>query len=98
MSVFDRDNGDDVARGARAVVARADVPGPDKRDSDARLDEAEGLALAIGIDVRARISFRIRQMKPATLFGSGQVEQIAALAAEHEAELGNCQVKLVRSH
>ncbi|MGE4431598.1 MAG: GTPase HflX [Sphingobium sp.] len=87
MSVFERDSADDVARGARAIVARADVPGPDKRDSDARLDEAEGLALAIGIDVQARISFRIRQMKPATLFGSGQVEQIAALAEEHEAEL-----------
>jgi len=87
MSVFERGSADDVARGARAVIVRADVPGPDRRDSEARLEEAAGLALAIGIDVRARIGFRVRQIKPATLFGSGQVEQIAALAAEHEAEL-----------
>ncbi|TNE44015.1 MAG: GTPase HflX [Sphingomonadales bacterium] len=87
MSVFERGSADDVARGARAVVARADVPGHDNRDSDARLEEAAGLALAIGIDVRARAAFRVRQVKPATLFGSGQVEQIAALAEENEAEL-----------
>ncbi len=87
MSVFERDSSDDVARGARAIVVRADIPGPEKRDSEARLEEAAGLALAIGIDVQARASFRIRQMKPATLFGSGQVDQIAALVTEHEAEL-----------
>ena len=87
MSVFERDSADDVARGARAIVVRADIPGPEKRDSEARLEEAAGLALAIGIDVQARASFRIRQMKPATLFGSGQVDQIAALVTEHEAEL-----------
>jgi len=87
LSVFERDSADDVARGARAIVVRADIPGPEKRDSEARLEEAAGLALAIGIDVQARASFRIRQMKPATLFGSGQVDQIAALVTEHEAEL-----------
>ncbi len=87
MSVFERGSADDLARGARAVVARADVPGPDKRDSEARLEEAAGLALAIGIDVRARIGLRVRQIRPATLFGSGQVEQIAALVADNEAEL-----------
>lgn len=87
MSVFQRDSGDDVARGARAVVVRADVPGPERRDAQARLEEAGGLALAIGLDVRASRAFRARQIKPATLFGSGQVEQIAALAAGHEAEL-----------
>lgn len=87
MSTFERDSGDEVARGARAVIVRADIPGPDSRDTTARLDEAEGLALAIGIDVRARGAFRVRAVKPATLFGSGQVEQIAALGAEHNAEL-----------
>lgn len=87
MSVFERGNADDVARGARAVIARADVPGPEKRDSEARLEEAAGLALAIGIDVVARASFRVRQVKPATLLGSGQVEQIADLVTENEAEL-----------
>lgn len=87
MSVFNRDSEDEVARGARALVVRADVPGPGTRDAAARLDEAEGLALAIGIKVVWRESFRVRQIKPATLFGSGQVEQIAAQAQAHEAEL-----------
>jgi GTP-binding protein HflX len=52
-----------------------------------RLEEAKGLALAIGIDVRAAQAFRVRDRKPATLFGSGQVDQIATLARMEEAEL-----------
>ena len=87
MSVFERHSGDEVARGARAVVVRADVPGPERRDIDARLEEARGLALAIGLDVRAATSFRVRQVKPATLLGSGQVDQVAALIRAEEAEL-----------
>mgnify|MGYP003631888729 FL=1 len=52
-----------------------------------RLEEARGLALAIGIDVRAAQAFRVRDRKPATLFGSGQVDQIATLARQEEADL-----------
>ncbi len=37
--------------------------------------------------VAERLHFKIRSPKPATLFGSGQVESIAAAAAEVEAEL-----------
>ncbi|WP_176591136.1 GTPase HflX [Sphingobium sp. EM0848] len=87
MAVFNRDSADEVSRGARAIVVRADVHGPERRDSDARLEEAKGLALAIGIDVRAAQAFRVRDRKPATLFGSGQVDQIATLARMEEAEL-----------
>jgi GTP-binding protein HflX len=58
-----------------------------RRDTAARLDEAAGLAEAIGIVVVQRLSFKIRQPKAATLFGSGQVELIAAAAEEAEAEL-----------
>ena len=57
------------------------------RDVDARLDEAAGLAEAIGIVVAERLHFKIRSPRPATLFGSGQVEAIAAAASEAEAEL-----------
>ena len=46
-----------------------------------------GLSQAIGIDVVARKAFKLRQIRPASLFGKGQVEEIAALAAEHEAKL-----------
>ena len=87
MAIFNRDSEDEVARGARAVVVHAETHGGDRRDSDARLEEARGLALAIGIDVRAAQAFRVRDRKPATLFGSGQVDQIATLARQEEADL-----------
>lgn len=87
MSVFNRDSEDEVSRGARAIVVHAELASGDRRDADARLEEAQGLALAIGIDVKASQAFRVRDRKPATLFGSGQVEAIAALAMDHNAEL-----------
>lgn len=87
MAVFNRDSADEVTRGARAIVVRAETHGVERRDSDARLEEARGLALAIGIDVRGAQAFRVRDRKPATLFGSGQVDQIATLARAEEAEL-----------
>ncbi|HKY82253.1 MAG TPA: GTPase HflX, partial [Sphingobium sp.] len=87
MAVFNRDSADEVTRGARAVVVRAETHGAERRDNAARLEEAKGLALAIGIDVRAAQAFRVRDRKPATLFGSGQVDQISALVQAEEAEL-----------
>jgi GTP-binding protein HflX len=51
------------------------------------LDEAAGLAEAIGIVVADRLHFKIRDAKPGTLFGSGQVESIADVARAAEAEL-----------
>ncbi|WP_156678739.1 GTPase HflX [Sphingomonas profundi] len=86
MSVFDRDKDDGFARGARAVVAFPDM-GSAERDSEARLAEAAGLAAAIGIDVVDRMALRIRAPKPATLFGSGQVEQIGLTARMADADL-----------
>jgi len=86
MSVFNRDESDEVRHGARAVIALPEM-NSGLRDTDARLEEAAGLAAAIGLDVVDRLSFRVRQPKPATLFGSGQVEQIGAAARMEEAEL-----------
>ena len=57
------------------------------RSLDARLDEASGLAAAIGIDVVGRKSFRIRAARPASLFGKGQLDEVKALAAEGDAHL-----------
>jgi len=51
-----------------------------RRSSEARVQEAEGLAEAIGIDVVAARPFRVRTVRPATLLGKGQVEEIAATA------------------
>jgi GTP-binding protein HflX len=61
--------------------------GRQRRDVAARLEEARGLALAIGLDVRETHGFRVRQSRPATLFGAGQVEQVAAHVAMEQADL-----------
>ena len=58
-----------------------------RRSSEARLEEAEGLAGAIGVEVVARKAFRLRQIRPATLLGKGQVEEVAELARENDAKL-----------
>jgi len=58
-----------------------------RRSADARIEEAEGLAQAIGIDVVAARPFRVRTVRPATLLGKGQVEDIAATAKEQRAGL-----------
>jgi GTP-binding protein HflX len=86
MSVFQRSDDEGLARGARAIVALPDTGGS-VRDADARLEEAAGLAEAIGIDVVDKLHFRVRQAKPATLFGSGQVDQLAVAVQQNEAEL-----------
>ncbi|BAK66468.1 putative GTP-binding protein HflX [Sphingobium sp. SYK-6] len=65
----------------------ADLGGRQRRDVSARLEEARGLALAIGLDVVETGVWRVRQSRPAALFGSGQVEEIGALVAQAEAEL-----------
>jgi GTPase len=51
-----------------------------RRSGDARVEEAQGLAEAIGIDVVAARALRIRSPRPATLLGKGQVEALAETA------------------
>jgi len=58
-----------------------------ERTPQARLEEALGLAVAIDLDVRASGIVPISQPKPATLFGSGKVEELAGLVRAEEAEL-----------
>ena len=57
------------------------------RSQEARLDEAAGLAAAIGIEVVERKAYRIRAVRPASLFGKGQVEEMAELAKAADAHL-----------
>ena len=52
-----------------------------------RLNEAVGLALAIGLIAADARYFSVRNPKPATLFGSGQVDQIGAMMKEHSATI-----------
>ena len=51
------------------------------------MEEAEGLAAAIGIDVVEARPLRVRTVRPATLLGKGQVEEIAQLAKDRDAAL-----------
>ncbi len=78
----------EVSRGARALVICPDIRGS-KHDLDAgsRLEEACGLALAIGIEVAEAFVLPVRDVKPNTLFGAGQVENIATRCELEEAEL-----------
>ncbi|HET9354371.1 MAG TPA: GTPase HflX, partial [Sphingomicrobium sp.] len=88
MSVFNRAEEAGVTRGERALVVVPERAGEGGlRSLEARIEEAVGLAQAIGIEVAARKSFKLRQIRPASLFGKGQVEEIASLADEHEAKL-----------
>jgi GTP-binding protein HflX len=52
-----------------------------------RLEEAVGLARAIALDVRAAELVPLGRPRPATLLGSGKVEEIAKLVGEHEVGL-----------
>jgi len=82
---FDRDR-DEFARGARAVVLLPDR-GDSSRDAEARLEESAGLAAAIGLEVVDRVALKVRQPRPATLIGSGQVEELATRVRMEEASL-----------
>ena len=84
---FDEDIGE-VARGARALVLCPDIRGArTEQDADSRLEEAKGLALAIGLVVAQAEIVPVREMRPATLFGQGQIDRIAATCELEEAEL-----------
>jgi len=86
VTFYDPNN--DVTRGERALVVVPEKVGEGaRRSTEARLDEAEGLARAIGLDVIGKRAFRLRQIRPATLLGKGQVEEIAEAARENEAGL-----------
>ena len=56
-------------------------------DPEARLEEARGLALAIGLVVAESFILPVREVRPATLFGEGQVQRIGTDAELAEAEL-----------
>ncbi len=78
----------EVARGARAILIVPEWRGQGlSRDLDARVGEATGLAVAIGIEVVAVHPLRLRQTRAATLIGVGQLEAIKPDVAESAAQL-----------
>ena len=87
MSVFERSETDEFARGARALVIYPELPGRASVGPEARLAEAEGLALAIGLNVVQKKHFRVRSPRAVTLMGGGQVEEIAQIGRDAEIDL-----------
>ncbi len=67
--------------------AEKDKARPATRTLEARVEEAVGLALAIDLDVRATLSMRVANPRPATLLGTGKVEEIKLAVATEEAGL-----------
>lgn len=58
-----------------------------QRNSEARLEEAAGLARAIDLVVAEAVLAPISQIRPATYLGKGKVEDIVALIAANEVDL-----------
>jgi GTP-binding protein HflX len=56
-------------------------------DPEARLEEAKGLALAIGLVVVEALVIPIREARAGTLFGEGQIQNIATACTMEQAEL-----------
>lgn len=86
--IFDDGLTEEVTRGARGLVVCPDIRGVDyDRDAGARLEEAEGLAEAIGISRVGSVIIPVRAVRPATLFGKGQIDNIAAACEQNGAQL-----------
>jgi len=57
------------------------------RDSEARLEEAKGLARAIDLVIADVLIAPISQIRPATYLGKGKVEEVVGLITGHDIEL-----------
>jgi GTP-binding protein HflX len=69
-----------VIHPARARASLARTP-------EERLEEAVGLAGALDLEVRQDLVVPLRSPSPATLFGSGKVDEVAALCRDLEVDL-----------
>ncbi|RVU06477.1 GTPase HflX [Novosphingobium umbonatum] len=78
----------EVTRGARALVVCPEFRGrASATDTESRVEEAKGLALAIGLVIADAFPLPIREARPGTLFGEGQIQNIATACTLHEADL-----------
>lgn len=83
------------AAGARAAVIvpvltgrqRGESAAQLRRSPEARLEEAIGLAAAIDLEIVSSGIATVATPKPGTLFGSGKVEELAAIVKAEEIEL-----------
>ena len=82
---------EEVTRGARCLILLPELPAsrasPRRRDREGRLEEARGLALAIGLDIVDHRFAAVRAPNPASLIGKGLVETIGHDVEDREIEL-----------
>ena len=71
----------------KAVIVHPDLGALSQNALEYRLEEAVGLALAIGLQTTSSRYFTVRAAKPGTLFGSGQVGQIKTILAQDDANI-----------
>ncbi|APO74748.1 GTP-binding protein HflX [Rhizobium etli 8C-3] len=71
----------------QARAKSAPIEGAATRSPESRLDEATGLAEAIDLDVVNGAIVPISDPRPATLLGSGKIEEIKAQLDEHDSGL-----------
>lgn len=76
MSVFNRSSEEDYSRGTKTLIVYPDIGNNKTITPEARLEEANGLALAIGLSVENLRHIRVRNPNPATLIGGGQTQEI----------------------
>ncbi|WP_374659302.1 GTPase HflX [Phenylobacterium sp.] len=73
-------------QGALVIHPQRDGRGS-SRSANARLEEAVGLALALDLEIRDAIIAPLRKRTPATLFGSGKVDEIGVLCEQLGADV-----------
>jgi GTP-binding protein HflX len=71
-------------RSGQAEAATALAP---QRSNEARLEEAVGLARAIDLTITEKIIVSVNEPRPATLIGTGKIEEIKAMLDETDAGL-----------
>ena len=71
----------------RRSDADTQTEGAVSRNSEARLDEAVGLAGAIDLKVVESLIAPVSEIRPATYLGKGKVEEILGLIAGQDIEL-----------
>ena len=71
----------------RALVIHPALSRTNPTDMALDLEEACGLAHALGVDVPAQEAFAVREIKAALFFGSGKVDEFASVIAAHDINL-----------
>ena len=71
----------------RALVIHPALSRTNSVDIELDLEEASGLAEALGVEIKAKDAFAVREIKAANFFGSGKVDELSAVIAANSINL-----------